>query len=111
MRAVLRTFTALPVLRLDAEVPMTDRPDPGHQPINSDPASVLARRWAYLDADERVVVDLAITEMHNGTFTTRAAWERFADAALELLPSLRSGSISAVELHELALGQAVDDHD
>lgn len=90
---------------------MTDRPDIDQVPDGLDPTSPLAQRWALLEPDERVLVALALTEMHAGTFATWSAWERFADAALDLLPALRNGTISANELHEVALRHAFDDHD
>ena len=83
-------------------------PDPDVLPGHLDPAGRFADRWSRLDPGEQALVALALTDMHAGTF---ASWERFVDAALDLLPALDNGTISAAELHEVAMRHAFDDHD
>lgn len=86
-------------------------PDPDGLPRHLDPAGRFAERSNRLDPGEQALVALALTEMHAGTFTSWASWERFADAALDLLPALNNGTISAAELHEVAMRHAFEDHD
>lgn len=91
---------------------MTDDPtlpDPDELPGQLDAAGRLADRWARLDPGEQALVSLAIAEMHAGTFASRASWERFVDAALDLFPSLLDGTVTAAELHEIAMRDALDD--
>lgn len=95
-----------------AEAHMTDDPtlpDPDELPGQLDAAGRLADRWARLDPGEQALVSLAIAEMHAGTFASRASWERFVDAALDLFPSLLDGTVTAAELHEIAMRDALDD--
>jgi hypothetical protein len=85
--------------------------DPTDRPDQSGPAERFAERWSRLEPDEQTLVAMAITEMYAGTFTSRASWERFVDAALELLPALATGALSATELHEIAMRHAFGDHE
>ena len=60
-------------------------------------------RWRQLDADEHALVVMAIDAIHAGAFDPIRIWDRFVDAAIELLPLLHDGTITLDELRELAL--------
>jgi hypothetical protein len=68
--------------------------------------SDLAGRWADLNAAERCLLVLAVEAMHAGVFDPPGSWERFVDAALELLPALDTGALSPKEVHDFALSRA-----
>lgn len=87
-------------------------PVPPHEhPFRAVDRSPLAERWERLEPDEQTLVALALTEMNAGTFANWQSWERFADAAIDLLPALTNGTITAGQLHEIAMRHAFDDHD
>jgi hypothetical protein len=68
--------------------------------------SDLAERWAGLNSAERCLLVLAVDAMHAGTFDRPGSWERFVEAALELLPTLETGALSPKEVHDFALVRA-----
>lgn len=80
-------------------------------PRQVDATPQLAERWSRLEPDERTLVAMALAELTAGTFADLLAWERFVAAATDLLPALANGTISAAELHEIAMHHAFDDHD
>lgn len=84
--------------------------DTADHPRQVDATARLAQRWDSLEPDERALVVMALAELTSGTFADVHAWERFVDAATDLLPALTNGTISAAELHEIAMHHAFDDH-
>ncbi len=82
-------------------------PVPTAAPAHEAPADThLAERWAVLGPSERFLVMMAVDAMHEGRFEAPGSWERFVDAALELLPMMNAGAITPDALHELALSSA-----
>jgi hypothetical protein len=63
-------------------------------------------RWRRLEPHEQALVAMAIQAIHAGEFEPLRSWDRFADAAIELLPLLSDGSITVDDLHDLALEHA-----
>jgi hypothetical protein len=66
-----------------------------------------AERWRQLEPDEQAVVVMAIDAIRAGEFDPIRAWDRFVDAAIELLPLLSDGTISLDDLRELALDHSL----
>jgi hypothetical protein len=62
-----------------------------------------AERWRQLHPDEQALVVMAIDAIRAGEFDPIRVWDRFIDAASELLPLLSDGTISIDDLRELAL--------
>jgi hypothetical protein len=60
-------------------------------------------RWSRLEPDEQRLALMAIDAMTAGEFNSSHSWERFVDAAIELLPALADAVVSVEELHALAL--------
>jgi hypothetical protein len=60
-------------------------------------------RWSRLEPNEQRLVTMAVEAMSAGAFNPAHSWERFADAAVELLPPLEDDTLTAEELHQLAL--------
>jgi hypothetical protein len=55
--------------------------------------------WDELEPDEQAVIAAAFTALHAGQFEWLLAWQRFVDAAVDLMPTLVDGP-RAVEVRE-----------